>query len=128
MSHLRQFPVDVLWIASEFVRALTPATARQPLPVPSWRSGRSLDIEAVAEGIETLEQAERMRSLGCTYGQGYLFSRPLAGAQFRTQTGGAIAAQAPAEQATDPAPEGQPARRRRTRTRNSLAPPNPSAG
>ena len=31
----------------------------------------------VAEGIETADQADRMRALGCTYGQGFLFARPL---------------------------------------------------
>ena len=39
--------------------------------------GRSLGIETVAEGIETAEQADRMRDLGCTYGQGYDFARPM---------------------------------------------------
>ncbi len=38
---------------------------------------RSLGIETVAEGIETSEQAERMRRLGCAFGQGYAFARPM---------------------------------------------------
>ena len=38
---------------------------------------RSLDLSVVAEGIETLEQAERLLALGCPYGQGYVFSRPI---------------------------------------------------
>jgi predicted signal transduction protein with EAL and GGDEF domain len=37
----------------------------------------SLGIQTVAEGIETDEQGQRMRSFGCTYGQGYLFARPM---------------------------------------------------
>jgi EAL domain-containing protein (putative c-di-GMP-specific phosphodiesterase class I) len=37
----------------------------------------SLQIETVAEGIETAAQAARMRDLGCTYGQGYFFAAPL---------------------------------------------------
>jgi predicted signal transduction protein with EAL and GGDEF domain len=87
--------------------------------------GRSLDITTVAEGIETIEQAERMRSLGCTYGQGYLFSRPLAGAQFRSQP--TDPTEVGAEVTTEvAAPSEPPARRRRSRPR-TLA-PNPSAG
>ena len=39
----------------------------------------SLAITTVAEGIEEAAQAERMLALGCTYGQGYYFFRPLAG-------------------------------------------------
>jgi len=38
---------------------------------------QSLDIETVAEGIETVEQAKRMEALGCKYGQGYYFARPI---------------------------------------------------
>jgi EAL domain-containing protein (putative c-di-GMP-specific phosphodiesterase class I) len=38
---------------------------------------RSLEMDVVAEGIETAEQAERLTSLGCRLGQGYYFSRPV---------------------------------------------------
>ena len=38
---------------------------------------RSLGIETIAEGIETEEQAVRMRSVGCAFGQGYAFAAPL---------------------------------------------------
>ncbi len=40
---------------------------------------RSLDLEVVAEGIETLRQWEMLRDLGCRYGQGYLFAPALSG-------------------------------------------------
>jgi len=43
--------------------------------------GESLGIATVAEGIETKPQAERMRSLGCTYGQGYFFAKPVTAAE-----------------------------------------------
>jgi predicted signal transduction protein with EAL and GGDEF domain len=43
--------------------------------------GESLDISTVAEGIESKEQAERMRSLGCTYGQGFFFAKPMSPAE-----------------------------------------------
>ena len=129
LSHLRQFPVDVLKIASEFVQGADAGDRSSALAGAIVALGGSLDIQAVAEGIETLEQAERMRSLGCAYGQGYLFSRPLAGAQFRTQGDDRIVVPASlAEPATGaPAPDERPARRRRTRNSSSLA-PNPSAG
>ena len=125
LSHLRQFPVDQLKIAGEFVQGADAGDRSSALAGAIVALGRSLDITTVAEGIETIEQAERMRSLGCTYGQGYLFSRPLAGAQFRSQPVDQTVAGV--EAATDvAAPSEPPARRRRTRTR-SLA-PNPSAG
>jgi len=39
--------------------------------------GENLNIEVVAEGIETASQLDKLRSLGCKIGQGYLFSRPI---------------------------------------------------
>ena len=39
--------------------------------------GRSLELETIAEGIETDEQLCELRALGCRYGQGYLFARPM---------------------------------------------------
>ncbi len=38
---------------------------------------RSLDMNVIAEGVETSEQLRQLGSLGCDYGQGYLFSRPV---------------------------------------------------
>jgi EAL domain-containing protein (putative c-di-GMP-specific phosphodiesterase class I) len=38
--------------------------------------GNAVDIEVIAEGIETLEQLDTLRALGCRYGQGYLLGRP----------------------------------------------------
>jgi EAL domain-containing protein (putative c-di-GMP-specific phosphodiesterase class I) len=43
--------------------------------------GRALNLAVVAEGIETEEQAETLRALGCDYGQGFLYARPLTRAQ-----------------------------------------------
>ncbi len=77
LSHLRQFPVDALKIASEFVADVETGSRSSALAGAIVALSHSLQIETVAEGIETAEQAERMRLLGCTYGQGYHFSRPL---------------------------------------------------
>ena len=38
---------------------------------------RALDLRAVAEGIETVEQADLLRGLGCDFGHGYLYARPM---------------------------------------------------
>ncbi len=76
LSHLRQFPVDALKIASEFVQEAGTDSRSSALAGAIVALSDSLNIVTVAEGIETKEQAERMRSLGCTYGQGYFFARP----------------------------------------------------
>jgi EAL domain-containing protein (putative c-di-GMP-specific phosphodiesterase class I) len=77
LSHLRQFPVDVLKIAREFVQAETDDAKSIAVTNAIVALSESLQIVTVAEGIETAEQAERMRRLGCTYGQGYFFAKPL---------------------------------------------------
>ena len=79
LSHLRQFPVDALKIASEFVQVTEGDSRSAALADAIVALGDSLKIATVAEGIETREQAERMRTLGCTYGQGYYFAKPIAG-------------------------------------------------
>jgi EAL domain-containing protein (putative c-di-GMP-specific phosphodiesterase class I) len=43
--------------------------------------GENLNLEVVAEGIETCLQLAKLRSLGCRLGQGYLFARPLSAAE-----------------------------------------------
>jgi predicted signal transduction protein with EAL and GGDEF domain len=81
LSHLRQFPVDVIKIASEFVQIPDTDSKTAALAGAIVAMGGSLGIKTVAEGIETAEQATRMRELGCSYGQGYFFARPLASEQ-----------------------------------------------
>ncbi len=80
LSHLRQFPVDVLKIASEFVQVPDTDSKTAALAGAIVAMGRSLGIKTVAEGLETAEQAARMRDLGCAYGQGYYFAKPVAAA------------------------------------------------
>ena len=77
LSHLRQFPVDSLKVASEFVQVAEADSRSAALAGAIIVLGQSLDIETVAEGIETEAQAVRMRALGCVYGQGYYFAHPL---------------------------------------------------
>jgi diguanylate cyclase (GGDEF)-like protein len=77
LSHLRQFPVDALKIASEFVQDAEVGSRSSALAGAIVALSQSLQIKTVAEGIETAEEAERMKALGCTFGQGFYFDRPL---------------------------------------------------
>ncbi len=100
LSHLRQFPVDILKVASEFVQ-VTPDDARTAaLAGAIVAMGASLGIATVAEGIETAEQAARMRELGCAFGQGYYFARPVPGAEVAAGTFASIGAEAGSETST----------------------------
>ena len=98
LSHLRQFPIDTLKIASEFVQDTDAASKSSALAGAIVAMSRSLDIETVAEGIETEEQATRMRDLGCAYGQGFAFAQPLTGADLLATFGAAAVTTEPMTQ------------------------------
>ncbi len=77
LSYLHSFPLDVLKIDRSFVGRMT--DGEQPLQIVRTiiELARVLGMDVVAEGIETVEQYRLLRELGCRYGQGYLFARPL---------------------------------------------------
>ncbi len=77
LRYLRLFPISGLKIDKSFVSGAGPELASEPIVRMVLDLGRSLDLTVVAEGIETVEQADRLLALGCAYGQGYLFSRPI---------------------------------------------------
>jgi diguanylate cyclase (GGDEF)-like protein len=87
LSHLRQFAVDALKIAGEFVQVAEGDSRSAVLAGAIVALGQSLSIATVAEGIETKEHAERMRALGCTYGQGYFFARPMSAEEVEATKG-----------------------------------------
>jgi diguanylate cyclase (GGDEF)-like protein len=88
LSHLRQFPVDALKVASEFIQLAEDDSRSAALAGAIVALGDSLNIATVAEGIETRQQAERMRSLGCTYGQGFFFAKPMSPADIEAGVDG----------------------------------------
>jgi diguanylate cyclase (GGDEF)-like protein len=77
LSYLERFPVDSLKIDRSFIAELTPAGERPAIARAIVELGRTLGLRVVAEGIEDPDQAAWLMSLGCVYGQGYLYSRPL---------------------------------------------------
>jgi len=82
LSYLRQFPIDVLKIDQSFVHQISGDPDDSSIVSAIINMGKSLKHLVVAEGIETREQREYLQSQSCAEGQGYLFSRPLAAAQF----------------------------------------------
>jgi diguanylate cyclase (GGDEF)-like protein len=76
LIQLQRFPITHIKIDKSFVDQLA-ADPGVPMVKAIVQLGRTLGLRVVAEGIETLEQARRLEALGCTSGQGYLFSRPL---------------------------------------------------
>jgi diguanylate cyclase (GGDEF)-like protein len=109
LSHLRQFPVDALKIASEFIQVDDDDSRSAALAGAIVALGESLGITTVAEGIESNEQARRMRALGCTYGQGYFFAQPMTPAEIEAGVEGLAT-----PMRWDPDGRRAPTRRRRT--------------
>jgi EAL domain-containing protein (putative c-di-GMP-specific phosphodiesterase class I) len=77
LEALCHLPIDALKIDKSFVAPLGTDRRSTELVRTIVLMGVNLGMELVAEGIETREQWTRLRRTQCTYGQGYLFSRPL---------------------------------------------------
>lgn len=77
LSHLRDFPVDMLKIDKSFVSNISTSTGDQAITQAIVAMAHSLRVIALAEGIETPEQEQFVRSLSCDEAQGFLFARPL---------------------------------------------------
>ncbi|MDB5587220.1 MAG: diguanylate cyclase [Devosia sp.] len=81
LTHLLSFPVDVIKIDKSFVDRLTTSAPSSVIVGAILDIARKLDMRVVAEGVETDEQVEKLRELGCILGQGYLFGRPCSEAE-----------------------------------------------
>jgi diguanylate cyclase (GGDEF)-like protein/PAS domain S-box-containing protein len=77
LSYLHRFPIDTLKIDRSFVTQMTDNTENAEIVRTIVTLARSLNMDVIAEGVETREQLRRLGDLGCDYGQGYLFSRPV---------------------------------------------------
>jgi diguanylate cyclase (GGDEF)-like protein len=82
LSYLQLFPVSKLKIDRSFVQHLFNKPNAMTITRSVINLSKSLGLEVLAEGIETPEQLAFLRDHDCGFGQGYLFSRPLAAADF----------------------------------------------
>jgi len=82
LSYLQEFPIDVLKIDKSFVQRITGDPYDSAIVSSIIDMGKNLKQRVIAEGIETQEQLAFLQAQHCAEGQGYLFSRPLAAAQF----------------------------------------------
>ncbi len=76
LQYLRRFPIDILKIAKSFVDGIA-ESGESALAQAIVDLGQSLALRVIAEGIETPEQLTRLHEMGCTWGQGFHFARPL---------------------------------------------------
>ncbi|MBE7516889.1 MAG: EAL domain-containing protein [Chloracidobacterium sp.] len=77
LSYLHKFPIDLLKVDRSFVSAMESNTDNGEIVRTVIALAKVLNFKVVAEGIESIHQFHQLRILGCEYGQGYLFSKPL---------------------------------------------------
>jgi len=77
ISYLRRLPVDRVKVDRSLIVGLGTDPSQPPLVAAVLQLVRACGLEAVWEGVETAEQAEHLRNLGCLSAQGYFFSKPL---------------------------------------------------
>ncbi|KEQ54028.1 EAL and GGDEF domain-containing protein [Sphingobium chlorophenolicum] len=85
LSHLKQYPVDVLKIDRSFISNIERDAGDAVIVDAIVNLGNSLGMEVVAEGVETAGQADLLIARGCIIGQGYLMGRPRPWAAVRSQ-------------------------------------------
>lgn len=83
LARLRDLPVDVVKLDRSFVSGL-PDTVPAAFLTAFVGVTRALGLATVAEGVETVDQHRALREIGCAYGQGYLYGRPVPGPEVGT--------------------------------------------
>ncbi len=79
MEYLTQFPTDTLKVDQSFVRQMHETPKNKVVVETIVELAHRLGMNIICEGIEEEEQLKQLRALGCEFGQGYLFSRPVPG-------------------------------------------------
>lgn len=77
LSYLQHFPIDLLKIDRSFVERLTSVGSHSALVSAIIALGDSMSLHCIAEGVELEEQQHVLQGLGCDYGQGFYFARPM---------------------------------------------------
>ena len=79
LGYLKRFPVDNLKIDRSFVKGIGRDVEDTAIVRAVITVAKSLNLSVTAEGIESADQIEELRALGCDHGQGYYFAKPMAG-------------------------------------------------
>ncbi|HLI55395.1 MAG TPA: EAL domain-containing protein, partial [Actinomycetota bacterium] len=78
LAYLKRFPLDLVKVDRSFIAGLGPGAEDSAVVAAVASLARSIGLQVIAEGVETPDQLQRLRALGCQAAQGFLFSRPLA--------------------------------------------------
>ena len=82
MAYLKKFKVDFLKIDQSFVKDITTNLYSKVFAETIVLMAHKLGLEVIAEGVETAEQRDFLKTMGCDYAQGFLFSKPTSSACF----------------------------------------------
>ena len=77
LSYLHRFPLDTLKIDRSFISGNSEGVDGMEIARTVMPLAKNLDLDVIAEGVETAEQVQELRKLQCKYAQGYYFSKPL---------------------------------------------------
>jgi EAL domain-containing protein (putative c-di-GMP-specific phosphodiesterase class I) len=77
LRYLHRFPIHTLKIDRSFISMLHTDAESQAITQSIVTLSHTLGMDVIAEGIETDEQLAYLQRLGCDYGQGYLFAKPI---------------------------------------------------
>ncbi|MDT9197361.1 EAL domain-containing protein [Limnospira sp. PMC 1042.18] len=77
LSYWHRFPIDTLKVDQSFVRRMDDSQQNTEIVKTIIMLGHNLNMDIVAEGIETEGNVQTLKNLNCEYGQGYFFSKPL---------------------------------------------------
>jgi len=83
LSYLAQLPVKTLKIDRSFISKLTESTTNGRVVQAIIALGKAMDLEVVAEGVETAKEYKIVRTLGCDLVQGYFIAKPMPAEEFR---------------------------------------------
>ena len=84
ISYLKRFPTDFIKIDRSFVKSMTDVSNDKVLCEAIIVMANKLGIKVVAEGVETQEQYDILKSMGCDYAQGYFIAKPLSKSDFES--------------------------------------------
>ena len=77
LSYLRRFPIDNLKIDRSFIEQMNFDSENLEIVRVIITLAKILGMDAISEGVETVQQLQQLKDLGCEFGQGYLFAKPL---------------------------------------------------
>lgn len=88
VTYLKKFPVGEIKIDRVFVQDMTESPEKHALVEALVKMAQALQLQVVAEGVETVEQADQLAALGCSMLQGFYFGRPMPLAELLERFGG----------------------------------------